>query len=125
MKNLKFDKITDQILSLGNEMRYVRIIDNKGQFVTDKIKKGKTLLQNNEGLGKFSSDLPIMKKMQQLFDEALGRTIFMHIVREKVHQFVYYADNLIFYVTCEPHTEDPRLTEISNVVSSIIQQSFR
>ena len=78
-----YEKISDEILSVDDAMRYVRFIGDKSELIYDKVKKGKVLLQDQEGLGKISAELPIMKKMQEIFDESLGRTTLMHIFRDK------------------------------------------
>jgi hypothetical protein len=117
---LNFKKATDEILAINDTMRYVRFIDEKGKLIHDKVKNGKILLQDQEGLGKFSSELPIIKQMQELFDESLGKIRVMHIIRDKVQQFVYYVDNMIIYVTCERNTDTPTIIEIVNKIDSIL-----
>ena len=119
-----YEKISDEILSVDDAMRYVRFIGDKSELIYDKVKKGKVLLQDQEGLGKISAELPIMKKMQEIFDESLGRTTLMHIFRDKVHQFIYYVDDMIIYITCERNTEPRRITEIVNKIDSILYKSY-
>ncbi|MBI3841935.1 MAG: hypothetical protein HY295_02125 [Thaumarchaeota archaeon] len=117
---MDFEKTVNEILSLDDAMRYVRIIDKEGKIVHERTKSGKTLLQNREGLGKISVDMTIMKETQGVYDDSLGRMTHMHIVRERVHQLIYFADSLIFYVTCERDTPDQRVFEISSKAGSII-----
>ncbi|MGI0087340.1 MAG: hypothetical protein ACREBI_05210 [Nitrosotalea sp.] len=110
--------VATKILTLDDGMRYVRFIDMEGGLIYEQVKKGKTLLQDREGLGKFSSELPIMKQMQELFDESLGKVRFMHMIRDKVHQFVYYVDSVIVYVTCERDTDPHRMPDIISKIDS-------
>lgn len=118
---VNFDLITTKILALDDAMRYVRFIDEKGKLIHDQVKKDKTLLQNQEGLGKFSGELPIMRQMQELFDESLGKTRFMHIIRDKVHQFIYYVDSMSIYITCERNTDPSKIVEITTKIDSIFK----
>jgi len=117
---LNYEKVADEILTIDDTMRYVRFIDKKGELIYDRVKKDKNLLQDQEGLGRFSSELPIVKQIQELFDESLGKTRFMHIIRDKVHQFIYYVDNIIIYITCERNTDPQRIIEIVNKIDSIL-----
>jgi len=117
---LQFEKITDEILTIEGSIHYVRFIDENGKLIYDKVKKGKTLLQDQKDLGEFSSELHIMRQMQQLFDESLGIARFMHVIRDNVHQFVYYVDSMIIYVTCERNTDPYNIMEIVNKISSIL-----
>jgi hypothetical protein len=110
--------VATKILALDDEMRYVRFIDMKGELIYEQVKNNKILLQDQEGLGKFSSELPIMKQMQGLFDESLGKIRFMHIIRDKVHQFIYYVDSVIVYVTCERVTDPHRIPDIISEIDS-------
>lgn len=110
----------DEILTIDDSMRYVRFIDKKGKLICDKVKNGKILLQDQEGLGKFSSELPIMKQMQELFDESLGKIRIMHMIRDKVQQFVYYVDDMIIYITCERNTGTHTIIEIVNKIDSVL-----
>lgn len=120
---MNFEKIVNEILSIDPVMRYVRLIDEKGKLINDEVKKDKTLLQNQEGLGKFSGELPIMKQIQGVFDESLGKARFMHIIRDKVHQFIYYVDSVIIYITCERNTNPSKIVEIVNKIDSILAKS--
>ena len=117
---MNFEKVADEILTIDDTMRYVRFIDKKGELIYDKVKKDKILLQDQEGLGQFSSELPIVGQIQELFDKSLGKTRFMHIIRDKVHQFIYYGDNVISYTTCERNTDPHRIVEIINKIDSIL-----
>jgi hypothetical protein len=119
---MDFEKISDKILKLDDAMRYVRFLGNEGELIHHKVNRNKILLQDEKGLGALSAELPIMKKIQSLFDESLGKNTFMHIIREKVHQFVYYVDSLIIYVTCERNTDPHRVTEIVNNIDSILKE---
>ncbi len=118
---MNFEKIGAKILSINPAMRYVRFVDEEGKLIYDEIKKNKILLQDQEGLGKFSVDLPILKQIHGMFDESLGKTRFMYIIRDKVHQFVYYVDSVIIYITCEQNTERYQIMDIVNKIDSIIQ----
>ncbi len=117
---MNFEKISDEILTIDDAMRYVRFINENGKLIFDKVKKDKTLLQNQEGLGKFSVELPIMKKVQTMFDGSLGKARFMYITRDNVHQFIYYIDSVIIYITCERNTDRYKILEILNKIDSIL-----
>lgn len=79
-------------------------------------------LQDQEGLGKFSTDLVIMKQMQHIFDDSLGSASFMYVQRGKVHQLVYYLDDMIIYVTCEIKTPTIRIIQIADQCKDMISK---
>ena len=119
-----FEKISDEILVIDKVMRYVGFTDSDGDIIYSKMKKGKTSLKNLEQEQKFAADLSIIKKIQETFDESLGKITLIHMTREKIHQLIYYVGDLMVYVTCEQQLNDHRLIEITNKIKSIIQKSI-
>ena len=117
-----FEKMSDEILAIDEVMRYVGFTDLKGSIVYNKMKEGKTSLKNQEQERKFSTDLSTIKKMQGTFDESLGKVTLIHMIREKIHQLIYYVNGLMVYVTCERNVDDLHLLQIEKNIKSIIQK---
>ena len=122
MPVVDFEKMSDEILAIDEVMRYVGFTDLKGSIVYNKMKKGKTSLKNQEQERKFSTDLSTIKKMQGIFDESLGKVTLIHMIREKIHQLIYYVNGLMVYVTCERNIDDIHLLQIEKNIKSIIQK---
>ena len=115
-----FKNIADKILAVDDSIRYVGIIGEKGNIFHGEMKEGKKLLVSQREQEVLSADLSVMKLMQGLFDESLGRVTFMHTVRDKVHQLVYHIDDMMVYVSCERNVDNHRIVEISNKIEPII-----
>ena len=122
MPVVDFEKMSDEILAIDEVMRYVGFTDLKGSIVYNKMKEGKTSLKNQEQERKFSTDLSTIKKMQGIFDESLGKVTLIHMIREKIHQLIYYVNGLMVYVTCERNVDDLHLLQIEKNIKSIIQK---
>ena len=101
-------------------IRYVGIIGEKGGILHGEMKEGKKLLVSQREQEVLSADLSVMKLMQGLFDESLGRVTFTHTVRDKVHQLVYHIDDMMVYVSCERNIDGHKIVEISNKIEPII-----
>lgn len=115
-----FKNIADKILAVDDAIRYVGIIGEKGNILHGEMKEGKKLLVSQREQEVLSADLSVMKLMQGLFDEPLGRVTFMHTVRDKVHQLVYHIDDMMVYVSCERNVDNRKIMEISNKIEPII-----
>ena len=115
-----FKKIVDQILSIDKAVRYAVVIGEKGNILHGEIKEGKKILLSQKEQEVLSADLSVMKLMQGLFDDSLGRVTFTHTVRDKIHQLVYYIDDMMVYVSCERNIDGHKIVEISNKVEPII-----
>ena len=117
-----FDKISNEVLAIDEAMRYFGITDPEGTIIYNKMKKGKTSLKSPDQESRFAVDLSIVKKIQEGYDEQLGKVVSIHLIREKLHQLIYYVGDLVVYVTCEPDIDDHHLLQIDKKTKSIIQQ---
>ncbi len=118
-----FGKIVDTILELGNEIRYVLVIDSKGNALHGKMAPGKTILVKKEDqVTNLPTDLHILRQLFKMFDESLGRTTFVHFERERMHILMFYVRDLIFCITCERSLESLRLVELSNIIGATIRK---
>ena len=108
---------TFDILMVDEAVRYVGIIDSAGNIVASKSRGGD--MADDEV---FRFDQRILKSVLDVENDIHGKAIRIHTTREKIEQFVYYCDNLIIYVTCDPRIEHKRLLEISDKIQDIIGQ---
>lgn len=125
LDDLDFTKMADEILSVDDSMRYVVVVADKGKIIYQQKKEGKKPLITDRETEVLSSDLSVMQTMQALYDDSLGRISCMIMVREKLHQLVYYIGSLIFYVTCERDVDSVKVMGIKNRVESIIKKSIQ
>ena len=118
-----FGKIVDTILGLGNEIRYVLVVDSKGSALHGKMAPGKTILVKKEDqITNLSTDLHILRQLLRVFDQSLGRTTFVHFERERMHILIFYIRDLIFCITCERSLETLRLVELSKTIGDAIRK---
>src|SRR5690348_9714209 len=112
-----FEKIINNVLELGNEIRYVLVVDSKGRYIHSKMSSGKTILVKKEDqITNLSTDLHVLRHLLRIFDESLGKTTFAHFEREKIHILIFYIRDLIFCVTCERSLEDQKIIDISKKI---------
>lgn len=98
---MDYEKIADEILSVDDAVNYVGLVDREGRIIHSKIKKGKTHLVDEKEEKVLASDLGVMKAMQGLYNDSMGKVTCMLTVRERVHQLVFFANSLTIYVSCE------------------------
>jgi len=120
-----FEKITEEILAVDDSVRYVGVVDNRGRLAYSKLKEGKKSLKTQKEEEVFAADLSVIKLMQELFNDSLGRVTLEHTIREKLHQIVYYTDAHMIYVTCERNIDNHTVTEISNKIESILKNTLK
>ncbi len=113
-------KKIDEILALDDMVRYVGIIDLQGNIITSKIKNSREITYDNNEF--FWADLCIVKKILDVADDSFGKTVSIQTIREKLCQLIYYCDNMIVYVTCNPDVNDKKMLEISNRTGQLVKE---
>jgi hypothetical protein len=117
---MDFTKISYEILAIDDSMRYVEIIGENGELLLNKMKQGKHSVRAQRKEELLSLDLYNTKQIEKKFNKTLGKVAFTHVSRTKVHQLVWYHNDLIFYCTCEGHVDNNKILEISSRVEAIL-----
>ncbi len=117
---MNFTKISYEILSIDDSMRYVEIIGGDGELLLNKMKYGKHSVKAQRKQELLSLDLHNTKQIEKKFNKMLGSVAFTHVSRTKVHQLVWYHNDLIVYCTCEGHVDNNKIAEISRKIETIL-----
>ena len=112
-------KIVEDILSLDPAMRFVAIIDFKGNILEAIMKEKKTSLESQKQQEKFCKDSAKARHMREYYDDSLGKTRYAHIERENVTQIYVYPKNSTIFVTMEPELSTERKTDIITKIKKI------
>ena len=106
-------------MNLDSHMRFVAIIDLKGNIVEGIMKEGKTSLESQKQEEYFCSQVADRRKMRQEFDKPLGKVRYVHVEREKVTQIVIYTKRKTLFVTIEPELPISRKMKIINNIKQL------
>ena len=117
---MDFTKISYEILAIDDSMRYVEIIGENGELLLNKMKQGKHSVKAQRKEELLSLDLYNTKQIEKKFNKTLGSVSFTHVSRIKVHQLVWYHNDLIFYCTCEGNIGNNKIIEISGKIENIL-----
>ncbi|MEE3213073.1 MAG: DUF6659 family protein [Thermoproteota archaeon] len=115
--------IVEEILNLDSAMRFVAIIDLKGNILEAIMKEKKTSLETQKQQEKFCKDSAKARLMREYYDESLGKTRYAHIERENVTQIYLYPQKSTIFVTMEPELSIDRkmsiITKIKKIASNL------
>jgi len=104
-------------------MRFVAIIDLKGNVLEAIMKEKKTSLETQKQQEKFCKDSAKARLMREYYDESLGKTRYAHIERENVTQIYLYPQKSTIFVTMEPELSIDRkmsiITKIKKIASNL------
>ena len=117
---MDFTKISFEILAIDDSMRYVEVIGENGELLLNRMKSGKYSIKAQRKEELLSLDLYNTKQIEKKFNKTLGKITFTHVSRTKVHQLVWYHDDLIVYCTCEGDVDNNKIIEISHKIEVIL-----
>jgi len=116
-------RIVDETLTVNDAIRVVGIISKKENALISKIKQGKIPLVTQGEDDRFAITIQKMYDLQNEFNRTLGKTTFMYVTRDKVGLLVYYFDDFVVYVSCEPTIDRQETIKISNMIEQIIVET--
>ena len=116
-------RIVDETLTINDAIRVVGIISKKENALISKIKSGKTPLVTQGEDERFAITIQKMHDLQNEFNRTLGKTTFMYVTRDKIGLLVYYFDDFVVYVSCEPTIERQEMIKISNRIEQVIVET--
>ena len=109
-------EIVEKILDLNAAMRFVAIIDLKGNILEAIMKEKKTSLETQKQQEKFCKDSAKARLMREYYDDSLGKTRYAHIERENVTQIYLYPQKSTIFVTMEPELSiDKKMSIITKI----------
>ncbi|HET6518014.1 MAG TPA: DUF6659 family protein [Nitrosopumilaceae archaeon] len=112
-------EIVEDIINLDPNMRFVAIIDQKGQIVESIMKSGKTSLKSQKEEEHFCQQVLQRRKMRSDFDKTLGKVRYVHVEREKLTQIVIYPKDFTIYFTLEPEISIDNKLKIMNKIKKM------
>ena len=114
--------IAEKIIKIDSKVRFVAIIDLKGNIVEGIMKEGKTSLESQKEEEHFCKQVAERRKMRKGFDKTLGKVRYVHVEREKVTQLVVYTAKYTVFVTVEPELSITKKLSIVNTVKKIVSK---
>jgi len=114
--------LAEKIIDLDKKIRFVGIINSKGNILEGIMKKGKTSLESQKEEQHFCQQVVQRRKMRKEFDKTLGKVRYVHVEREKVTQLVVYSKKFTIFVTVEPELSVTKKVRIVNSVKKLTLQ---
>ena len=112
-------KIAEKIIKATPKMRFVGIIDLKGNIVEGIMKEGKASLNSQKEEEHFCMQVGQRRKLRKEFDKSLGKVRYVHVEREKVTQLVVYTKRYTIFVTVEPELSITKKLKLVNTIKKI------
>ena len=114
--------VRKNIFHLSDEIRFVGIMDEEGKVLSSAYKhKQYEIGKENES---FEIDVHIIRNIQEVYDEPLGKVLTTIITREKIKQIILYFDSKLVFISCNPRIDDKSLLELIKSIENYCKSDF-
>ena len=116
-------EIAEKIINHNPKMRFVAILDLKGNIVEGIMKKGKTSLESQREEEHFCKQVGQRRLMRKEFDKTLGKVRYVHVERDNVSQLVVYSKKYTIFITVEPELSIKKKVELVTTVKKLVSNA--
>ncbi len=122
-RQIDYQDLVNEIINLSPKMRFVGIIDLRGNIIEGIMKEGKTSLESQREQEHFCRQVAERRRMRREFDKTLGKVRYVHVERENVSQLVVYTPKRTIFVTLETDLKIEKkiqlVTRIKKIISNL------
>ena len=97
----EFTRLASEIFNADPQILHLGIIDLEGNVLLDQSSAASSPSEPDQDRVEFYKQLGVRRSTREHFDEAYGKTDYIHIHREKMQQMILYLPKLTIYVTLE------------------------
>ena len=101
MASVESEQLVKEIFNADPQIVHLGLIDIEGNVILDQSAAASAPNEPDPERIKFYNQLGVRRSSREHFDEAYGKTDYIHITREKMQQMILYLPNITIYATLE------------------------
>ena len=101
MVDEKIQNLAKEIFNADPQIVHLGIIDLEGNVLLDQSSAASKPMEPDPNRIKFYNQLGLRRNTREHFDDAYGKTDYVHITREKMQQMILYLPMITIYLTLE------------------------
>ena len=101
MEKEELQNFAHKIFDADPQIVHLGIIDLEGNVLLDQSSAATTIMEPDPDRVAFYKQLGVRRNTREHFDEAYGKTDYIHIIREKMQQMILYLPKITIYATLE------------------------
>ena len=94
-------QLAQEIFNADSQIVHLGIVDLEGKIVLDQSSAASTPMEPDPDRIKFYNQIAGRRNSREHFDEAYGKTDYIHIIRERMQQMILYLPEITVYLTLE------------------------
>ena len=101
MASVEYEQLVKEIFNSDPEIVHLGLIDLEGNVLLDQSSAASAPMEPDPDRIEFYHQLEVRRSAREHFDEAYGKTDYIHIIREKMQQMILYLSDETIYATLE------------------------
>jgi len=99
--SVEFEQLAKETFDADPQIVHLGIINLEGTVLLDQSSAASTSMEPDPDRLEFYRQLDVRRNTKEHFDEAYGKTDYLHIIREKMQQMILYLPKITIYLTLE------------------------
>ncbi|MDH3657969.1 MAG: hypothetical protein OEM77_07535 [Nitrosopumilus sp.] len=95
------EQLAAEVFKADPKIIHQGLIDLEGNVLLDQSSAASTPMEPDPDRIKFYNQLNLRRHTREHFDDAYGKTDYIHITREKMQQMILYLPMITIYLTLE------------------------
>ncbi|MGI9567680.1 MAG: hypothetical protein ACR2LL_11795 [Nitrosopumilus sp.] len=101
MASEETEQLAAEIFNTDPQIVHLGLIDLEGNVLLDQSAAAKEPNEPDPDRVQFYNQLGVRRSTREHFDEAYGKTDYIHIIRERMQQMILYLPKITIYITLE------------------------
>ena len=101
MSSEKSQRFAKEIFNADPQIVHLGLVDLEGSVLLDQSSAANSPTEPDSDRREFYNQLAMRRSTREHFDEAYGKTDYIHIIREKMQQVILYLPEVTVYLTLE------------------------
>lgn len=95
----EIQRLAKEIFKIDSLIQHLGLIDLEGNVLLDQSSAATTIIDPDPDRVAFYKQLGVRRNTREHFDEAYGKTGYIHITRERMQQMILYLPKITVYLT--------------------------
>ena len=117
-------QLSDEVFKADPKIIHAGLIDLEGHILLDQSSAASEPTKPDTDRIMFYYQVGLRRSRREHFDNAYGKTEYVHIVREKIQQLILYLPLITIYLTLDASTVPDEVKTIAQRIESIGNESI-
>ena len=124
MVSQEVEKLADEVFKVDSKIIHIGLINLEGHILLDQSAAASKPTESDDDRIMFYYQVGLRRSRREHFDEAYGKTEYIHIIREKMQQMILYLPMITIYLTLDKSVTPDEVKIIAQRINSVDSESI-